>query len=601
MDNTPGSNVDSPIAVRSNRGCWTCRIRKKKCDEIQPGCSRCKDVNVECHYGPKPKWIDDPKFAKEELEKIKAVVAASASKKRAAFRARKNTGSISSVPKSPKSHSTNTSATTKIAKKGDDLPSVENVASVSAPPIEMDDDKPIEPKSPLFPKWIEDQEASLMMHYLDHVFFIQFRFHTPSLSSGRGWLLSLLTKTKPLYHAALSLSAFHRQSLLLEQESGQAEIDYLHELQHHYDLALKGLQDFIQTNNKNASEQGAFDGNIQILACMIQLISFELFNGGVSNWQVHLRAASELILVLHEVSNGSIPGPETLLTSSQCFNIPGAGSPESILSESLVSRDSAALDFFTGAIIWMDALACVSTGSHPWLSEFHNRLLSAKRPGSSKSDHKIQLASIMGCENWVMIMISEIAWLGTWRRKHESDSTIDFKQQLIFTEQNIRGRLESKNSKTLEELHALRSIHRGTPPFYVTELYNKHTILLITHIFACASLIYLQMVITDNLLPEDVDMMLHNTINAMRMIPNPQMFRGLVWPLSVAGCLASSKQDQEFFRETSRGAVTDSRSFGNSSSAFKILEKSWELQRREGRLIDCTMTIREMGSCILLV
>ncbi|TGO55302.1 hypothetical protein BOTNAR_0248g00180 [Botryotinia narcissicola] len=544
MDNTSGSNVDSPIAVRSNRGCWTCRIRKKKCDEIQPGCSRCKDVNVECHYGPKPKWIDDPKFAKEELEKIKAIVAASASKKRAAFRARKNTGSISSVPKSPKSPSTSTSTTTKIAKKGDDLPSVENVASMSTPPIEMDDDKPIEPKSPFFPKWIEDQEASLMMHYLDHVFFIQFRFHTPSLSSGRGWLLSLLTKTKPLYHAALSLSAFHRQSLLLEQESGQAEIDYLHELQHHYDLALKGLQDFIQINNKNASEQGAFDGNIQILA----------------------------------FSNGSIPGPETLLTSSQCFNIPGAGSPESILSESLVSRDSAALDFFTGAIIWMDAL-----------------------PGSSKSDHKIQLASIMGCENWVMIMISEIAWLGTWKRKHESDSTIDFKQQLIFTEKNIRGRLESKNSETLEELHALRSIHRGTPPFYVTELYNKHTILLITHIFACASLIYLQMVITDNLLPEDVDMMLHNTINAMRMIPNPQMFRGLVWPLSVAGCLASSKQDQEFFRETSRGAATDSRSFGNSSSAFEILEKSWELQRREGRLIDCTTTIREMGSCILLV
>lgn len=207
----------------------------------------------------------------------------------------------------------------------------------------------------------------------------------------------------------------------------------------------------------------------------------------------------------------------------------------------------------------------------------------------------------MGCENWVMIMISEIAWLGTWRRKHESDPTIDFKQQLILTEQNIRSRLESKNSETLEELTALRAIHRGTPPFYFTELYNKHTNLLITYIFACASLIYLQMVITDNLLPEDIDMMLHNTINAMRMIPNPQMFRGLVWPLSVAGCLASSKQDQDFFREISRGAVTDSRSFGNSSSAFEILEKSWELQRREGRLIDCTMTIKELGSCILLV
>ncbi|EMR81243.1 putative c6 transcription protein [Botrytis cinerea BcDW1] len=599
MDNTSGSNVDPPIAIRSNRGCWTCRIRKKKCDEVQPGCLRCKNVNVECHYGPKPKWIDDPKCGKEELERIKVIVAASASKKRAAFRARKNAGLLSPLPRSPESPSPST--TTEIAKKGDNLQIIDNVIQTSTPPMEMNHDNPNEPKSPLFPEWIEDQEASLMMHYLDHVFFIQFRFHTPSLSSGRGWLLSLLTKTKPLYHAALTLSAFHRQSLILERESGQAETDYLHELQHHYDLALKGLQDFIHENNRNVSEQGAFDGNIQILACMIQLISFELFNGGESNWQVHLRAASELILVLHEVSNGRIPGPETLLSSSQCFNTSRAGSPASIMSESLVSRDSAALDFFTGAIIWMDALACVSTGSHPWLSEFHNRLLSAKKPGSSKSDHKIQLASIMGCENWVMIMISEIAWLGTWRRKHQSDSSIDFAQQLIYTEQNIRNRLESKNSETLKELHALRSIHRGTPPFYSTELYNKHSVLLLSHIFACASLIYLQMVISDNLRPEDIDMMLHNTINAMRMIPNPQMFRGLVWPLCVAGCLASSKQDQRFFREISKAAIADSRSFGNSSSALKILEKSWELQKEEGRLVDCTMAIRALGSCILLV
>ncbi|KAB8289996.1 hypothetical protein EYC80_010323 [Monilinia laxa] len=564
-------NPNSPLAIRSNRGCWTCRIRKKKCDEVQPGCLRCADVNVECQYGPKPKWIDDPKSGKEELVRIKAVVAASASKKRAAFRARIKSNSLSTLPKSPKSvTSSKSSNTTEIPKNRNSLSTIHNAVTIPTNK-ELNNDKTIEPKSPLSPKWIEDQEASLMMHYLDHVFFIQFRFHTPSLSSGRGWLLSLLTRTKPLYHAALSLSAFHRQSLLLEQESGQAETDYLHELQHHHNLTLKELQNFIQTHSKIGSEQGAFDGNIQILACMIQLISFELFNGGVSNWQVHLRAASELILVLHEVSNGSIPGPETLSASSQCFNYPYASSPDSSTSGSSVSRDSAALDFFTGAIIWMDALACVSTGSHPWLSEFHNRLLSAKKPGSSKSDHKIQLTSIMGCENWVMIMISEIAWLGTWRRKHEKDRTAEFTQQLLTTERNIRHRLESKNAETLKELTALRSIYRGPPPHYHTDLYTKHTThVIITHIFACTALIYLQMAIKDHLKPSDIDPHLHNTINAMRMIPNPQMFRGLVWPLAVAGCVASSPQDQAFFREVSRGAVADSGSFGNARLAIVV-------------------------------
>lgn len=207
----------------------------------------------------------------------------------------------------------------------------------------------------------------------------------------------------------------------------------------------------------------------------------------------------------------------------------------------------------------------------------------------------------MGCENWVMIMISEIAWLGTWRRKHEKDSIAEFTQQLITTERNIRNRLESKNAETLKELTAMRTVYRGAPPHYHTDLYTKHTTHVITHIFACTALIYLQMAISDHLQPSDIDPHLHNTINAMRMIPNPQMFRGLFWPLAVAGCVASSPQDQAFFREVSRGTVADSGSFGNARYVGEILERSWVLQRGRGCLVDCTSTIAVLGSCVLLV
>jgi hypothetical protein len=197
-------------------------------------------------------------------------------------------------------------------------------------------------------------------------------------------------------------------------------------------------------------------------------------------------------------------------------------------------------------------------------------------------------------------MISEIAWLRTWRKKHDGDRDIDFQEQLHATENNIRTRLESSNAEVLEELTSLRSTYRGAPPHY-SKPYSRHTILLVTHIFACAALIYLKMATSSNLAPAHIDSLLHNTINAMRMIPNPQMFRGLVWPLSVAGCLASSPQDQEFFRNSASAAVRDSNSFGNSGSSLQILEKSWELQRREGRLVDCTATIYQLGTCVLLV
>lgn len=46
---------------------------------------------------------------------------------------------------------------------------------------------------------LEFKEAILLIHYMDHVLYIQFPFYNDSLSHhGRGWLLSLLTRVKPI-------------------------------------------------------------------------------------------------------------------------------------------------------------------------------------------------------------------------------------------------------------------------------------------------------------------------------------------------------------------------------------------------------------------
>jgi len=125
---------------------------------------------------------------------------------------------------------------------------------------------------------MDDREATLMMHYLDHVFAIQFPFYTPSSSGGgRGWLLSLLIRTKPLYHAALSLGAFHQQSLFkIGPAKREAQKDILQELEKHHQLTLRELQLFIQHENPSARSSADFSRNVQILACTVQLISFEV-------------------------------------------------------------------------------------------------------------------------------------------------------------------------------------------------------------------------------------------------------------------------------------------------------------------------------------
>ncbi|KAI5963989.1 hypothetical protein CANMA_003586 [Candida margitis] len=53
---------------RSRLGCLTCKIRKKKCDEIRPVCSDCKRLNKKCHY------VDQSTMTTEEIRSLKRKV-----------------------------------------------------------------------------------------------------------------------------------------------------------------------------------------------------------------------------------------------------------------------------------------------------------------------------------------------------------------------------------------------------------------------------------------------------------------------------------------------------------------------------------------------
>ena len=123
-----------------------------------------------------------------------------------------------------------------------------------------------------------DHESTLLMNYLDHVFPLQFNCYVPPVVElGRGWLLALLTRTKPLYHAALALSAFYIHSVILKTGKGRTRCMHNHweAMKSYHALAFQELQ--IQISASNHGEKVAsLKENIEILACIIQLISFEV-------------------------------------------------------------------------------------------------------------------------------------------------------------------------------------------------------------------------------------------------------------------------------------------------------------------------------------
>lgn len=70
------TNSSESSGTRSQKGCWTCKLRRKKCDENHPICETCGSLGIACEgYGPRPDWMDRGPLERETAEKVKMAVA----------------------------------------------------------------------------------------------------------------------------------------------------------------------------------------------------------------------------------------------------------------------------------------------------------------------------------------------------------------------------------------------------------------------------------------------------------------------------------------------------------------------------------------------
>ncbi|KAG0648889.1 Pestheic acid cluster transcriptional regulator 3 [Hyphodiscus hymeniophilus] len=347
--------VSMPPYERSTHGCWSCRVRKKKCDEHFPACSNCTSRGITCHgYGPKPQWMDGGQREREVVRALRDEVKESLKQRKALWSAAKPPFSIPTPPSTtspPYGSSTNAPP---------DLNYIYPQPAVELSPTSQNSGYRDSVPPDLVTSFLSgectitdprarrtDHESTLLMNYLDQVFPLQFRFYVPSvIELGRGWLLALLTRTKPLYHAALAMSAFYIKSALAKNEKDRSRCIQGHEeaMKTHHAIAFQHLQLQIAFLNSNQLE-GTIKDRLEILACIIQLISFE-------------------VLVVNEI----------------------------------------AADFLIGTILWYDIIATASTRSTAFLQNNVNYA------------DNIELEKIMGCETWVMILIAQISALENWKR-----------------------------------------------------------------------------------------------------------------------------------------------------------------------------------------
>ncbi|KAK7419253.1 hypothetical protein QQX98_003405 [Neonectria punicea] len=205
-----------PTVNRGRIGCWTCRIRHRKCDELRPVCKECNSRQIPCYgYDAKPPaWMNDQGKLSAELKNIKRIVKEN-------FRRIKRLQNRHSSPDVTQSLTTSQPGPERPPGVGLRAETVGNLEPTVAQSENTD-----------------FREAQHLVHYLDYIFPLQFPYYVddPDLG-GRGWLFWLLTKSAPLRQAALTLSALHQHTVSQYRAASQES-----ELIQYHTMALHELR-----------------------------------------------------------------------------------------------------------------------------------------------------------------------------------------------------------------------------------------------------------------------------------------------------------------------------------------------------------------------
>ncbi|OBT86180.1 hypothetical protein VE02_06230 [Pseudogymnoascus sp. 03VT05] len=493
----------------SKQGCWTCRLRKKKCDEGHPQCSTCESLSITCHgYGSKPDWMDGGDAERAVANGIKEVVKQTSRRKTAQSIKQRDPAKI--APKS-----TGLSESSSSPAPSQDRPD----AAFSA------------------------DETALVMHFLDHVFPLQYPVYKSGIQGGgRGWLLFALLQTKSLYHAALALSAYHRRTAASPVLSQPCQIATLVQQEKHLETCIKSLNTFTHTVCPN--------GELSIMTTIIQLSFLELFTNYGNAWQAHLRAAMNMYQRYNINDSASLD----LSSESRA----ALNDLPLLEREALVSNEAAHSKFISGTLIWLDIISCITATTTPHLLLYHSTIMA--------TDSQTQLEDIMGCKNWVMLQIGRIAALHAdklqaLRQGHYN--CVGFKQTIIDINIEIRSGLDVSGPG---------SVALCNPPA------------LITPLFASMALVYLHLITHGFQQLEALDAIISRAMIMLQTEVPTHLLPAVVAPLYVIGTVAR-QGDEQFFRDVFSSPPLLNTSLKQRARILPALEDVWNKRRADSSFL----------------
>lgn len=582
----------------SSKTCWTCRIRKKRCDRTQPACSACRSLDITCHDGnSRPSWINNDRERGEFADQIKAQVKEKAESRREKSyvkvmplgRTKRERSGLKVAARTPKADKTEKEAQTSSSENEpseNDVPGAENVKS----------DRDV--TDPVLLGVSNDIDLDLDIIFLDYAFPFLFPFYRPSIfEGGRGWLLATLRNSMPLFHTAMGFSTYFFTLVMKNVAVGRDEHEGCRrlierKLTSHIDNAINSIRKGINDLHASPSPISVF-GKAHLLEGVVQLLVFDTNIARTTEWSVHITAAVSLLKEILELPEprGGIADLTSVFTMMQR---PG-WSTESP-THRMWNSDQSALRFHVAFIIFADIISATTLGDVPKLREYYPRLIKPRAKAAHPSQ-VLELGDFVGCQGWILLLIAEIAVL-----KERKTSGRVLKEDLLFESNRIAADLQ-RGITSLNVGMQQPIANPVLPQAYVhpeTLLQSIDTI-SVSLIWAHAALLYL-LITAFGWREEDQDIQenVSSALHLLQQIQSPAILRSLTWPFFIAGCLATKSQEADCRQIAAKMGTLSA--FGTLNEALRIMEKVWSTRgEKDEETWDFTFCFRMMGSIPLLI
>lgn len=238
--------------------------------------------------------------------------------------------------------------------------------------------------------------------------------------------------------------------------------------------------------------------------------------------------------------------------------------------------------FLLGFFIYIQIITCASTRSSQLLVSGHRVLL--------ENGHT-NLAHLIGCSNWAIISIFDIAALDRWKGDEEDAhrlSLIELTKRGAHIEERLLAQLTNIDNNDLTTRASVDT--NQSSEFVKTQ---------ITRIFAFAALTYLHVVIS-GAYPhiQDIKRSVLRTLDALSNLSDPKLLAYVAWPYCITGCFAADEKQQKSFREL---VTTPRITHGACLEALGVMEECWRLRNTESSRHDWASVMERRGQGVLLI